>query len=132
MFIKIRKLLMPSLLFILGIQTQTAFSQCSPLLLDLGRNGFHMGPAGLGVEFDILASGEPLTIQWVAPDGDDAFLARDNNGNGLIDDGSELFGLGTTIELTGEKAVNGFAALEQFDTAKLGGNEDGTPICSSL
>src|SRR5471032_2651420 len=43
----------------------------------------------------------------------------DLNGNGNIDNGSELFGSGTTLA-DGQKAANGYAALAELDT-----NHDG-------
>ncbi len=45
-----------------------------------------------GVSFDIDADGTPQQTAWTAPEDDSAFLAIDRNGNGTIDDGSELFG----------------------------------------
>ncbi|HKE94673.1 MAG TPA: hypothetical protein VKB34_10230, partial [Povalibacter sp.] len=63
--------------------------------------------------------------QWVRAGGNDGFLVIDLNGNGKIDDGSELFGEGTTLVVTGEKARNGFVALAQYDQPALGGNDDG-------
>jgi hypothetical protein len=44
----------------------------------------------------------------------DAWLALDLNRNGLIDDGSELFGSGTRLP-DGTKASDGFAALRALD-----------------
>lgn len=66
-----------------------------PLLIDLGQDGVHLGGKGIRVAFDINARGQKEFIQWVAANGNEAFLVRDINGNGQIDDGSELFGNGT-------------------------------------
>ena len=96
----------------------------TPLLLDLGRNGFNLGDRGVGVNFDIPATGKPNFVQWVANNTDDGFLVLDLNNNGIIDDGAELFGEGTTLKLDGQKASNGYIALRQYDLAALGGNED--------
>lgn len=97
----------------------------TPLLLDTSRNGFRLGEPGRGVSFDITSSGTPSIYQWVARGTDDGFLIRDLNGNGFIDDGSELFGNGTIIETAGVKASNGYDALAQYDKVEMGGNEDG-------
>ena len=69
--------------------------------------------------------------QWVRPGGDESFLARDLNDNGVVDNGSELFGGATLMELEGNRhgarrlASNGFQALAQYDRVVLGGNRDG-------
>lgn len=97
---------------------------CTPLLLDLDRDGFEFGDSGVGVEFDILANGQPKLLQWVAVGTDDGLLARDIDSSGSIENGSELFGVGTAILATGEKATNGYQALAQFDTQEHGGNGD--------
>ena len=64
-------------------------------------------------------------MQWVRRSGDEGFLALDRNGNGVIDDGSELFGVGTPLILEGGSAPNGFVGLAQYDSRQLGGNDDG-------
>jgi len=98
----------------------------SPLVIDLDKNGFHFsGPDG-AVYFDLQGSGEQMLLQWVSENGDDAFLVQDLNENGIVDDGSELFGNGTRMLLLGEQlAINGFVGLSQFDDPLLGGNDDG-------
>lgn len=53
----------------------------------------------------------------------DAFVALDRNGNGSIDDGSELFGTATRL-ITGRLAANGYEALAEFDEPANGGNGD--------
>ena len=67
--------------------------------------------------FDHDADGIKTATGWVKAD--DAFLVFDRNGNGLIDNGRELFGDATPLT-TGGLAADGFAALAQEDT-----NHDG-------
>jgi hypothetical protein len=100
------------------------WGQCSPIVVDLDRNGVRLGPEGRGVNFDVNADGFADYVQWVRPGGDEAFLALDRNRNGLVDDGSELFGIGTPL-FEGGNAPNGFVGLAQYDQPLLGGNDDG-------
>lgn len=101
-------------------------SDGSPLLIDLNNDGFDLGATGKTVLFDIFAVGFKYKMQWVKAHGDDAFLAIDLNRNGKIDGGSELFGEGTRKVLSeNETAQDGYDALLQYDSSKLGGNEDG-------
>ena len=58
---------------------------------------------------DLLASGEPVSTAW--PSARDGLLALDRNGNGRIDDGTELFGESTA----GRERSDGFAALAELD-----------------
>ena len=82
----------------------------TPLVLDLNGDGVQTLSIDEGVEFDLLNSGEAkVQTGWVS--GEDALLAIDNNGNGVIDDRTELFG--------GEIG-EGFAKLASFDS-----NDDG-------
>ena len=98
---------------------------CSPIVVDLGNNGINLGQAGVGVYFDVNADGVRDHVQWVRREGDEAFLALDRSGNGLIDNGSELFGVGTPMILESRNAPNGFVGLAQYDSRLLGGNDDG-------
>jgi len=95
----------------------------SPIVIDLAQDGFQFGAPGEGVAFDLYGTGQPIYLQWVAIGGDEAFLFRDINGNGIADDGSELFGNGTVL-IDGSLAPNGFVALAEFDSPLLGGNDD--------
>jgi hypothetical protein len=102
-----------------------ALALCSPIVIDLGNNGITLGKAGVGVYFDVDADGARDHVQWVRPGGDEGFLSLDRSGNGLIDNGAELFGVGTPMILEGRNAPNGFVGLAQYDSRQLGGNDDG-------
>jgi len=106
-------------------QLCNAWGSCTPIVIDLGNNGIDLGPAGVGVRFDVNADGIRDHVQWVRRGGDEGFLAFDRSGNGVVDDGAELFGVGTPLELEGRNARNGFVALAQYDSRQLGGNDDG-------
>jgi hypothetical protein len=90
-----------------------------PLVLDLNGDGIHtVGVNGANsVYFDQDGDGIKTATGWVKSD--DGFLVLDRNGNGLIDNGSELFGDNTALS-TGEQAAEGFAALADQDS-----NQDG-------
>ncbi|HJY41905.1 MAG TPA: hypothetical protein VJ303_11735 [Steroidobacteraceae bacterium] len=101
-----------------------AWAQCSPIVVDTHKDGIQLGAAGRTVSFDVNADGFVDTVQWVRRGGDEAFLALDRNRNGVVDDGAELFGVGTPL-LEGGSAPNGFVGLAQYDQPLLGGNDDG-------
>lgn len=115
----------------ISMQAQAIFPRChppgeyDPIIVDLGQNGIHLGPAGTGVYFDLAGNGQSQYMQWTAPLGDEAFLVLDKNGNGFVDDGSELFTNFNMLILDGEVSPNGFADLAQYDRVGLGGNDDG-------
>jgi len=92
-------------------------------VINLDGKGFRFTSLEEGVRFDIDADGELERLAWTAPNGRDAFLVLDRNGNGRIDDGAELFG-GATPQPASEEP-NGFATLAVFDEAASGGNGDG-------
>ena len=85
----------------------------TPLVLDLDGDGVRTLGITAGVQFDIRAEGKAVGTGWV--DAHDGLLALDRNGDGVINDGGELFGSATTLA-DGSKAANGYAALQSLDS----------------
>lgn len=76
-----------------------------------------------GVQFDIDADGIKDRISWTDPRSHTVFLALDRDGDGVVTNGSELFGNHT--EQLPSADPNGFIALAELDYAPAGGNGDG-------
>ena len=85
--------------------------EAEPIVLDLDGDGIELTNPSEGIDFDITGDGK--TERTAAPTGGDAFLALDRNGNGKIDNGTELFG-------DHHGAKNGFDELAKFDDNKDG------------
>lgn len=99
---------------------------CSPVVVDVLGNGFAMTGAAGGVDFDIDGNGVTERRGWTSIDSDDAWLALDRNGDGMVDSGRELFGNVTPQEPPAEGTeMNGFNALALYDGPGYGGNSDG-------
>lgn len=89
---------------------ETILQTYSPLIIDMNGNGIEVSDVNTHpVYWDVNNDGMKEASAWVGPN--DALLVMDRNGNGIIDNHSELFGT---------NSVNGFTALSQLDS-----NHDG-------
>ncbi|WP_260254377.1 calcium-binding protein, partial [Neisseria meningitidis] len=86
-----------------------------PLALDLDGDGIETVAAKgfSGSLFDHNGNGIRTATGWVSAD--DGLLVRDLNGNGIIDNGAELFGDNTKLA-DGSFAKHGYAALAELDS----------------
>lgn len=98
----------------------------TPIVLDLNGNGFNLTRPDDGVIFNLNATGGKEKLAWTSVSSDDAWLVLDRNGNGTIDDGSELFGdLTAQPDPDAGEKKNGFRALAEYDKTSNGGNANG-------
>lgn len=82
------------------------YTRRDPLVLDLNYDGARLlSVTASTVNFDLDGDGFAERTGWVSPS--DGLLALDRNGNGIIDDGTELFG-------TAQQ--DGFSVLRALDT----------------
>lgn len=86
----------------------------SPIVLDIGHDGYRFTSVSDGVRFDLRNEGQKLQMAWTRAGAENAFLALDRNGNHHIDNGAELFGNYTPLR-SGALAENGFVALAELD-----------------
>lgn len=96
----------------------------SPAMTDPLVLNFGTGPVALSsqkIDFDLDADGDKERISFVAKG--NGFLALDRNGNGAVDDGSELFG---------PTSGDGFAELARFDEDGNGWIDQGDRVFDSL
>ena len=86
-----------------------------PMILDLDGDGIETMTAGQyqGALFDHNKDGIRTATGWVKPD--DGLLALDRNGDGIINNGGELFG-DSTLLADGSRAAHGYAALVELDS----------------
>lgn len=104
----------------------------TPIMIDVAGNGFDLTNVADGVMFNMTGFGsEPLG--WSQANSDDAFLALDLSGNGLIDNGAELFGnFSRQPEPAAGTERNGFAALAMYDNNADGKIDVNDPVYYAL
>lgn len=90
-----------------------------PLVVNFSGSGTALSEKKF--EFDLDADG--IKERIYAPSAGNGLLVYDKNGNGIIDNGTELFG---------PSSGNGFAELAQFDDDKNGWIDENDPIFSKL
>ncbi len=91
-----------------------------PLIVDLDGQGIRFN-GQIRLPFDLSIDGRQEQIPLL--EAGSAYLALDRNGNGVIDDGSELFGPSTG---------NGFAELARYDDDSNGWIDAGDAVWSQL
>lgn len=99
--------------------TMAEISMCDPLVINLDSNIAKLSDQTFF--FDIDADGEMDEINRLAVGS--GYLALDKNGDGIINDGSELFGT---------KSGNGFADLAAYDSDGNGFIDEGDEIWNKL
>jgi hypothetical protein len=105
----------------------TAENTFSPLILDLDGDGVETLGQNFYIAFDHDKNGFAERTGWAGAD--DGLLVLDRNGNGRIDNGSELFGNNSG---TGPGPANGFAALAEFDSNRDGRIDASDSVFASL
>ncbi len=102
-----------------GFRLRAGDALIDPLVLNFGAGPTAMTPSA--IDFDLNADGVKERISFVS--GGNGFLALDRNGNGIVDDGRELFGPATG---------DGFAELAAYDGDGNGWIDEGDAIYSQL
>jgi hypothetical protein len=100
-----------------SLVNQAVTVMLSPLVLDLNDDHSMSVADSPQHLFQINPSAPSMLQGWVSKD--DAFLIRDLNANHMIDNGTELLGMGTLLP-SGQVAQDGFQALQSLDA-----NQDG-------
>ena len=96
---------------------------CTPIVLDPFEEGFHFSNIAGGVKFRVTANGPLLQMSWPDQNWRNGWLVLDRNGNGIVDDFTELFGNMTPQPVSSDP--NGYSALAVFDDPANGGNGNG-------
>jgi hypothetical protein len=102
----------------------------TPIIIDVDGSGYQLTSAANGVQFDFYGTGNPIQIAWTAAGSTNAFLVMDRTGNGLINNGQDLFGNVTPQPQSAHP--NGFLALAVYDSNGDGVIDSKDPIWTQL
>ncbi|WP_217266698.1 XkdQ/YqbQ family protein [Paenibacillus tianmuensis] len=102
----------------LGSKYGRTFEAKDPIVMDLDGDGLETVGIEKRVFFDHDGDGKSSLTGWVGPD--DGLLVRDLNGDGVINNGTELFGEYALLK-DGSRSQSGYDALSELDD-----NGDGT------
>jgi len=105
--------------FVLNINTGQKQKQIDPLVVAFGASAPSLSQ--MKHDFDLDSDGKTESISM--PTSGSGFLAYDKNGNGVIDDGSELFG---------PQNGDGFEALRVYDSDNNGWIDEADDVFSKL
>ena len=98
----------------IGKLWEDAENSRSPLVVDLYGDGkIETVSTDGNIHFDFDSNQKIENSGWIGKN--EGFLVRDINGNGQIDNGTEMFGNHTVLQ-NGKNAVNGFEALKDLDS----------------
>ena len=99
----------------------------SVVFIDFSGKGLELTNVENGVTFDLNSEGSlKQKVSWTAANSASAFLFLDSNGNGVVDNGGELFGnLTPQLRSSTDPVRNGFLSLAYYERPGLGGNGDG-------
>jgi hypothetical protein len=102
-------------------------------LIDVAGDGFRLTSWADGVEFAPSPGFHPSARAWTEPGSDDAWLVLDRDGNGVISDGSEMFGNATPQPQPADGTLrNGFLALAQYDDDRNGTIDETDAVFAEL
>ena len=109
----------PEPLYMCGEGEEVVLDECgcascySPIFVQLDQGPFEFSSAQNGVLFDMFGTGTRVRLAWpVSPN--TAWLALDRNRNGVIDNGTELFGNTRRLD-SGVMARSGYEVLADLD-----------------
>lgn len=109
---------------------ECGFDWTCPILINMENGPWSLVGAAERVHFDMDADGEAEPLSWTSGSSALAFLVLDRDGNGTIDNGTELFGNATPT--AGGRAANGFVALLEYDANGDGVIDRADAIWNSL
>lgn len=110
-------------------EAEKTVPQRDPLIIDLGEIGTVFTDVENGVYFDLDNNGFAEKTAWIGTE--DGFLALDINNNGIIDNGSELFG-DKFVMPDGKVSETGFEALSSLDETEDGIIDENDAVYENL